>query len=97
MDLASHSIGVATCFCLDEDRRRQGGNLSIPPHLRPATSDIEDRETIAMAYGVMTRMYLAPEPDLPGLRHNRPGAVWRQLQADERLKAVERQLLTRAR
>ena len=50
-----------------------------------------------MAYVVMTRMYLAPEPDLPGSRHDRPSAVWRQLQSDERLKAVERQLGNPAR
>lgn len=50
-----------------------------------------------MAYGVMTRMYLVSEPDLPGSRHDRPSAVWRQLEADERLKAVEQQLPKRAR
>ncbi|URD61529.1 hypothetical protein M8312_03155 [Sphingomonas sp. KRR8] len=46
-----------------------------------------------MAYGLNTRMFLAAEP-LPerDLAAERASAVWRQLHADERLRAVERRL-----
>ena len=46
-----------------------------------------------MAYGLSTRMFLAAEPRPPvETDHERASAVWRQLQRDERLRAIERLL-----
>ena len=88
----SHSIGVTIIRLIDKDRRRQGGNLLHPAAAPVGDKRQQDREVIAMAYGLKTRVATASEVD-----RVRPGpepSLWRRLQADDRMTAVE-QLLTR--
>jgi len=45
-----------------------------------------------MAYGVTTRMFLAPAPETLRPDERRGSALWRQLRADEKLRAIEHAL-----